>query len=174
MSPEEEARRKRAARFGIPYDPNAPAKTNAPKSQSKGKAAATEATVEAKSDAKPASNKREKISADGVKSLGISDELLAKRAAKFGPVDVQPAPKAAAVPKEKQEAVASSEKKEEAKAAEVDPYVTLPELKCLTVRATAQRLQEEEEKKRKRAEKFGTAAEPVRLRAYSPTLTAGR
>lgn len=85
-------------------------------------------------------------------------------------MDVQPAPKAAAVPKEKKEAVASSEKKEEVKAAEVDPYVTPSAMQCLTTSATAQRLQEEEEKKRKRAEKFGTAAEPVRPQVHRTLL----
>jgi hypothetical protein len=123
--------RKRAARFGIPYDPNAPVKTTAPKSKTNSAAPTTTAPAAAAaaaaapaSAATPASNKRENIAPDGVKSLGISDEVLAKRAAKFGPVDVQPAPKAAAVPEEKKEAVAATEKAvEPEKVAEVDPYV---------------------------------------------------
>jgi len=76
LSPEEEARKRRAERFGLEFKPN-PTKTTAPASSSKAPASAST------TNAAPA--KKEKPGAiDKSASLGISDEVLAARAAKFG------------------------------------------------------------------------------------------
>ena len=82
----------RAERFGIAFNPNPTPTASKPKPSTPA-AASTPA-------AKPAPEKKEKVGAIDKAPLGISEEVLAKRAAKFGLPDKKeekaaPAPAAA-------------------------------------------------------------------------------
>lgn len=91
LTPDQKAMKARAERFGIPF--------NLPKPS---------ATKPAKAESKPAET-REKAASINKDSLGLSDDILAKRAAKFGLPEKKEAGKPASKP--------------EKKAEEVDPYV---------------------------------------------------
>jgi SAP domain-containing ribonucleoprotein len=82
LTPEQQAMKSRAERFGIPFNPNptpTTKKTPAPAPKSD---ATTTAPAKASSSTTPAA--KEKVGAIDKASLGISEETLAKRAAKFG------------------------------------------------------------------------------------------
>ncbi|RSH91789.1 hypothetical protein EHS25_009159 [Saitozyma podzolica] len=134
LTPDQLAMKARAERFGVPFNPNPTPRTAA-------KPAATDskpATSTAAAAAPAPSAKGEKKGAIDSAPLGVSEELLAKRAAKFGLPE-----KKAPVTAEGVVAVKPEEKKKP------EPEIT-PEI--------AARIAEDEEKKRKRAEKFGTGA----------------
>ncbi|KAI9634000.1 uncharacterized protein MKK02DRAFT_38672 [Dioszegia hungarica] len=125
LTPEQQAMKARAERFGVPFNPNP---TPSAKSTPAVKPAAAPTT-----DAKPKAGAIDKA------SVGISDETLAKRAARFGlPEKKAEEPKKAAAP--------VSAAKPKSAAAELTPE-------------QAAKQAEDEEKKRKRAEKFGAASE---------------
>lgn len=95
LSPEEQARKARAERFGLEFKPAQPKATAAAKPASQAKSTVAE------TKAAPAAAPKQKAGAiDKSEGLGISEEVLAKRAAKFGlPEKKAPesaAPKAAA------------------------------------------------------------------------------
>ncbi|CAD6589444.1 MAG: hypothetical protein TREMPRED_005367 [Tremellales sp. Tagirdzhanova-0007] len=113
LTPEQQALKARAERFGLPFDPNSTSKRTA---STPTKATPTPSTP----------------------NTGVSDDVLAKRAAKFGLPE-----KKDTVPKEGSTLTAGSASGK--KAEEIDPKM-------------AQQLAIEEEKKRKRAAKFGTGA----------------
>lgn len=69
----------RAERFGVPFNPNPTPRTTAKSVASEAKPAATAAAA-----APAPSAKGEKKGAIDSAPLGVSEELLAKRAAKFG------------------------------------------------------------------------------------------
>nr|ODN91760.1 hypothetical protein L203_01011 [Cryptococcus depauperatus CBS 7841] len=106
LDPEEKAKKARAERFGVPFI-----------AKSKANAVANDPSVVKIAKEKPATVDKS--------SLGLSEDVLAKRAAKFG----------------------LSEKKPEEKKPQSKPETIDPEL--------AAKIAIEEEKKRKRAEKFG-------------------
>lgn len=118
LTPDQKAMKARAERFGIPFNLPKPSATKPSKTEK----AETKAT-ETRQKAVP-------IDKD---PLGLSEEILAKRAAKFGLPEKKEAEKPASKP--------------EKKAEEVDPEL-------------AAKLAAEEEKKRKRAEKFGLNKPP--------------
>ena len=96
LTPEQLAMKKRAERFGIPFNPNATARPAKPTPAPKAESTVAAAT----------STPKEKAGAIDKTSLGLSDEVLAKRAAKFGlpekkaaPVASAPAPSAPAAAK---------------------------------------------------------------------------
>ncbi|WVR00257.1 hypothetical protein IAU59_007400 [Kwoniella sp. CBS 9459] len=164
LTEEQKAMKARAERFGIPFNPNPTPKT---KQNSKAKNAATTA------DATPAAttsaagtaaasqqqDKKEKVGAGAIDAnpLGLSQEVLDKRAAKFGlPEKKVEAP----APSAKPTTTAVSTVKPVSKAAETKKKEEIsPEL--------AEKIAIEEEKKRKRAEKFGTAVKPASSTAPS-------
>ncbi|EAL19294.1 hypothetical protein CNBH3930 [Cryptococcus deneoformans B-3501A] len=119
LTPDQKAMKARAERFGIPFNLPKPSATKPAKTE--------------KAESKPAET-REKAASINKDSLGLSDDILAKRAAKFGLPEKKEAGKPASKP--------------EKKAEEVDPEL-------------AAKLAAEEEKKRKRAEKFGSNKPPV-------------
>lgn len=105
----------RAERFGIAFNPN-------PTSTTKSKPSTSSTTVPASSTAAvatPVAAKKEKAGAIDKAPLGISEEVLAKRAAKFG------------LPDKKEEKAAPETKAKEAERAkpkseaELTPYVFL-------------------------------------------------
>lgn len=106
----------RAERFGIAFNPN-------PTSTTKSKPSTSSTTAPASSTAAatpaPVAAKKEKAGAIDKAPLGISEEVLAKRAAKFGLPDKKEE-KAAPVTKAK-EAESAKPKSE----AELTPYVFL-------------------------------------------------
>ncbi|KAK4685704.1 SAP domain-containing ribonucleoprotein, partial [Tremellales sp. Uapishka_1] len=122
---------RRAERFGIPLNTNAEPKSR-PKPASEPKDAPK------KAESAPKSN------GSGIDKnpLGLSDEVLAQRAAKFG------------LPEKKKEAKpdAPAVKPTPAPVSKAEVELT-PEMK--------EKIAIEEEKKRKRAEKFGTATKPT-------------
>ena len=101
----------RAERFGIPFNPNAATSTRT-------KPTPTSATKSTESAATttPAPAKKEKAGAIDKAPLGISEDVLAKRAAKFGlpeKKEVQaPATKTAAAPSTKPASTTSAPKPE--------------------------------------------------------------
>jgi hypothetical protein len=110
LTPEQQAKKARAERFGIPFNPNA---ASTPRQTTKvaptSKAEAPASTSKKDTPAEP------KVKAGSIdkSSLGLSEEVLAKRAAKFGipekkaessPATTTPAPTAAAKPTKKAEA----------------------------------------------------------------------
>lgn len=75
----------RAERFGIPFNPNATSASAARTKQADKKTPAATATAAAvPAAAAPPAQKKEKAGAIDKAPLGISEEVLAKRAAKFG------------------------------------------------------------------------------------------
>jgi len=79
LSPEEQARKARAERFGLEFKPAQP------KPVSAAKPAAQAKPTPAETKAAPAAAPKQKAGAiDKSEGLGISEEVLAKRAAKFG------------------------------------------------------------------------------------------
>ncbi|ORY33467.1 hypothetical protein BCR39DRAFT_520310 [Naematelia encephala] len=129
LTPEQQALKARAERFGLAFNPNPPSKP-APKPVS----------TPAEAEPKPAPTKAGAIDKA---PLGISEETLAKRREKFGVVEkttVASTTKAAA---------ASNGKKEATVVAKAPAPELTPEM--------AEKQAIEDEKKRKRAEKFGTA-----------------
>lgn len=94
LTPDQKAMKARAERFGIPFNLPKPSATKPAKTE--------------KAESKPAET-REKAASINKDSLGLSDDILAKRAAKFGLPEKKEAGKPASKP--------------EKKAEEVDPYV---------------------------------------------------
>ncbi|OXB35496.1 hypothetical protein J007_04842 [Cryptococcus neoformans] len=119
LTPDQKAMKARAERFGIPFNLPKPSATKPAKTEN--------------AETKPAET-RQKAAPIDKDPLGLSDEVLAKRAAKFG------------LPEKKETGKPAS--KPEKKAEEVDPEL-------------AAKLAAEEEKKRKRAEKFGLNKPPA-------------
>ena len=138
----------RAERFGIAFNPNPTPTASKPKSKP------TPAPAAAST---PAVEKKEKVGAIDKAPLGISEEVLAKRAAKFGLPDKKEEKTPVAAPAAAAKAKAS-EPASKPKVEEMTPYVYPLTIECsLRVREMKEKLAVEEEKKRKRAEKFGTA-----------------
>ena len=124
LSPEEEARKRRAERFGLEFKPKTAAPAAAPASSSKPPAS--------NSAPAPAPAKKEKPSAiDKSASLGISEEVLAARAAKFG----LPEKKASAAPASAAETKPASKTAPSSAAkpapAEITPYAIRLSMECL-------------------------------------------
>ncbi|KAK8853204.1 hypothetical protein IAR55_003906 [Kwoniella newhampshirensis] len=146
LTPEQQARKARAERFGIPFNPDAkpnPARASQSKSESTTPALITPAL--AATPAAAASQPRQKASAIDSNPLGLSEEVLARRAAKFGLPEKKPEaakPAAAVTP------TPVTKKVEEKPKEEITPEM-------------AEKIAVEEEKKRKRAEKFGTAKHAI-------------
>ena len=132
MTPEEQARRARAERFGIPLNsnPSTSSRTNGSSKPSQPPAVASAPVAASKPQASTSTPAPSSKNIDQA-PLGITDEVLAKRAAKFGLPEKTTPTAPPPIP------VATSGK-------EVD---LSPEV--------AEKMAEEEEKKRKRAEKFG-------------------
>ncbi|WWC64613.1 uncharacterized protein I303_107224 [Kwoniella dejecticola CBS 10117] len=158
LTPEQKAMKARAERFGIPFTPNPTPKANKPQSKSasansapNGKSAPSSSNTKAEATAK-----KEKAGAIDSTNLGISQDILDKRAAKFGIPEKKDSSASAsntAPPAEKAKAVKPESKKKE----EISPEM-------------AEKIAVEEEKKRKRAEKFGLSkpvaehgSKPVRI-----------
>ncbi|WVQ74245.1 hypothetical protein IAR50_003842 [Cryptococcus sp. DSM 104548] len=122
LTADQKALKARAERFGLPFQlPTATKPATAP------------ATAPKEAAAKP--TEKQKAGAIDKNPLGYSDEVLAKRTAKFGAVEKKSAaPAPAAAP--------AAEKPKEKTPEPVDPDI-------------AAKIAAEEEKKRKRAEKFG-------------------
>ncbi|WWC94840.1 hypothetical protein V866_001690 [Kwoniella sp. B9012] len=138
LTPEQKAMKARAERFGIPFNPKATStkQTQKPPTSKNGdhdtkkESGVASASVQKKEP-------QQKSGSIDTTSLGISQDVLAKRAAKFGlPEKKESAPVAAAG------AGKPAEKKVESKKEEITPEM-------------AEKIAIEEEKKRKRAEKFG-------------------
>ncbi|WRT70263.1 uncharacterized protein IL334_007258 [Kwoniella shivajii] len=147
LTPEQKAMKARAERFGIPFNPNAkPKSSNSRNGVKESTAAKPKSTPAATTSAASitAPQKKEKAGAIDSASLGISEDVLAKRAAKFGLPEKKEQPKASApvTPTSTSVSTPKLQPKAESKKAEVTPEM-------------AEKLAVEEEKKRKRAEKFG-------------------
>jgi SAP domain-containing ribonucleoprotein len=110
----------RAERFGIAFNPNPTPTASKPKSKP------TPAPAAAST---PAVEKKEKVGAIDKAPLGISEEVLAKRAAKFGLPDKkeEKAPVAAAAAAAKAKAPEPAAKP---KVEELTPYVYLLTMEC--------------------------------------------
>jgi len=108
----------RAERFGIAFNPNPTSTASKPKPKP------TPAPAAAST---PAVEKKEKVGAIDKAPLGISEEVLAKRAAKFGLPDKkeEKAPVAAAAAKAK-----APEPTAKPKVEELTPYVYLLTIEC--------------------------------------------
>jgi len=130
LTPEQQAMKARAERFGIPFNPNPTPRTNAAP-----KPAPTSSTSTAQTPTSAPAAKAEKPGAIDKAPVGVSEETLARRAAKFG------IPEKKAAPAETNGAAAKP-------VPAAEPAELSPEVKA--------RIAEEEEKKRRRAEKFGT------------------
>jgi len=128
LTAEQQAMKARAERFGIPFNPNPTPTNRTAGTSSQAIAAPSAPTNGAASTAAPTTIKAGAIDKA---PLEIDEEVLAKRAAKFGIPEK----------KEKETPVAP------AKTTKPEPEIT-PEM--------AEKIAIEEEKKRKRAEKFGT------------------
>lgn len=137
LTPEQQAKKARAERFGIPFNPNATKSAADRKSTEKTKSTSATPTPK-REEVQP----KQKAGAIDPNPLGLSEEVLARRAAKFGLPEKKEVPAAPAPAPVPTPATKPAEKKEAPK--EVDPEL-------------AARIAAEEEKKRKRAEKFGTA-----------------
>ncbi|WVW86133.1 hypothetical protein I302_108174 [Kwoniella bestiolae CBS 10118] len=132
LTPEQKALKARAERFGLPFNPNPTPKTKPPTTKNGTKEPAPTPAASA-----PA-QKKDKADAIDTTSLGISEDVLAKRAAKFGlPEKKEVTPATVAAP-----ASGKPVEKVESKKEEISPEM-------------AEKIAIEEEKKRKRAEKFG-------------------
>lgn len=81
LTPDQQAMKARAERFGIPFNPNPTPRPS--KSTPKAKESTPKAEKE-KPAAVPVPAKKEKAGGIDKTSLGISEDVLAKRAAKFG------------------------------------------------------------------------------------------
>lgn len=134
LTPEQQALKARAERFGLPFDPSASASA---RSSAPAKTTTAEKSSNGNGVAEP-KEKKEKAGAIDKTSLGLSEEVLAKRAAKFG------LPEKKAEPPKSEKGV----KPPSAKAVQVAQTEITPEM--------AEKIAAEEEKRRKRAEKFGT------------------
>jgi SAP domain-containing ribonucleoprotein len=139
----------RAERFGIAFNPNPTSTTKSKPKPSTSTPAPVASTAPA-----PAAAKKEKAGAIDKAPLGISEEVLAKRAAKFGLPDKKEEKPASSVTKAK-ETEAVKPKSE----VELTPYVIYSKVEGSADEYSEmkEKLAVEEEKKRKRAEKFGTA-----------------
>ncbi|WVR07715.1 hypothetical protein IAU60_004757 [Kwoniella sp. DSM 27419] len=134
LTEEQKAMKARAERFGIPFNPN-------PQPKPKSKPVKAEAAPSAPAESAPVQKEKpQKAGAIDAKPLGLSEEVLARRAAKFGLPEKKAEPAPSGVTEKKQ--AAKPVKKEEPKKEEITPEM-------------AEKLAVEEEKKRKRAEKFG-------------------
>nr|XP_019010300.1 uncharacterized protein I206_04768 [Kwoniella pini CBS 10737]OCF49081.1 hypothetical protein I206_04768 [Kwoniella pini CBS 10737] len=119
LTPEQKAMKARAERFGIPFNPNPPPKTNKPKSTlaTNGKAAAAPSSTKTEAPAK-----KEKAGAIDSTNLGISQDILDKRAAKFGiPEKKEQASAPSPVPAPVSTASAKATKPESKKKEEISP-----------------------------------------------------
>ncbi|KAL7418438.1 hypothetical protein Q5752_006896 [Cryptotrichosporon argae] len=149
LTPDQLAMKRRAERFGVPFVPNPRPKPSASKPAAAATAPVPVTAGEAKAaedvHAKETREKKEKPAAIDRAPLGISDEVLARRAAKFGLPEKKVEAKEPA--KDTKEATKGAKVAEEAKPKEAE---LTPEKK--------EQLAAEEEKKRKRAEKFGAPA----------------
>ncbi|WWD19621.1 hypothetical protein CI109_104083 [Kwoniella shandongensis] len=152
LTPEQQAMKARAERFGIPFNPDAkPKSSSKPKSSA---AAASPAPTAPAAAAAPAPTQPPKQKAGAIDSnpLGLSEEVLARRAAKFGLPEKKAEPvKPAAATDAAPAPTPAAKKVEEKPKEEISPEL-------------AEKIAIEEEKKRKRAEKFGTikpASEPA-------------
>ncbi|OCF38192.1 hypothetical protein I317_07211 [Kwoniella heveanensis CBS 569] len=153
LTTEQKAMKARAERFGIPFNPNPTPKSKQKNGNNKSDSPKTTATATAtaapSTTQQPEKEKGKKAAAIDSNPLGLSQEVLDKRAAKFGlpekkvePAAPASAPKAVtSATKPASKALAAEPKKKE----EISPEL-------------AEKIAIEEEKKRKRAEKFGTAA----------------
>lgn len=126
LTPEQKALKARAERFGLPFDPKAlTSKTTPPPPTANATPAPAASSNGAASSSAPAAPTTEKKERPGAidkdkSSLGLSDEVLARRAAKFGlPEKKVEAPKEQKVVAKEAAAAKPVSKKE----AEVTPYV---------------------------------------------------
>jgi SAP domain-containing ribonucleoprotein len=145
----------------MPFNPNPPAKA-APKSQPAKPAATKQETKEA---AVPTPATAAKTNVNGIDKtpLGLSDEVLAKRAAKFGIVEKEN--KVETKKEESKPAAKGKADEKKSQPAKVEEAVTplvetarIHEGELTPNSEMAERIAVEEEKKRKRALKFGTGA----------------
>ncbi|WVQ67027.1 uncharacterized protein L199_005220 [Kwoniella botswanensis] len=138
LTPEQKAMKARAERFGIPFNPKATStkQTQKPPTSKNGDGSTKKELPNANAGPQKKEPQQKAGSIDAT-SLGISQDVLAKRAAKFGlPEKKESTPVAVAG------AGKPAEKKVESKKEEITPEM-------------AEKIAIEEEKKRKRAEKFG-------------------
>ncbi|ORX40610.1 hypothetical protein BD324DRAFT_611512 [Kockovaella imperatae] len=148
LTPEQQAMKARAERFGMPYNPNASSRSGQKSGSGSEKATAQQPHTPASSSTSQA----QKAGPIDKAPLGVSEETLAKRAAKFGlPEKTSAAATAPAAESRTKAASTPAPPKAEAE--------MTPELK--------EKIAIEEEKKRKRAEKFGTA-QPTNGTAAEP------
>ncbi|KAK6909458.1 hypothetical protein I204_01252 [Kwoniella mangroviensis CBS 8886] len=138
LTPEQKAMKARAERFGIPFNPKAAStkQTQKPPTSKNGDGNTKKEPANANAGPQKKESQQKAGSIDTT-SLGISQDVLAKRAAKFGLPEKKDKESAPPAP-----AAKSTEKKVESKKEEITPEM-------------AEKIAIEEEKKRKRAEKFG-------------------
>ncbi|WWC91670.1 uncharacterized protein L201_006616 [Kwoniella dendrophila CBS 6074] len=145
LTPEQKAMKARAERFGVPFNPNPTPKTkpnSTTKNGSKEQSSVKPPNTTTPSSTNGGTQKKEKAGSIDTASLGISQEVLDKRAAKFGLPEKKESNSAPAPTSKATSAAPASKKVENKKQEEITPEM-------------AEKIAIEEEKKRKRAEKFG-------------------